>query len=138
MMAVLADPALFAFTGDGPPTETDLAERYRRQSTTPGWLNWVLRTHGSGEVVGTVQATQRDERAAELAWVIGVPWQGHGYASEAVRSVVAALRAAGSRHLVAHVHPGHEASRRVAERAGLAPTGEVVDGEAVWEWRAPG
>ena len=51
--------------------------------------------------------------------------------------MVTALRAAGTRRLVARVRADHAASRRVAERAGLAPTGAVVDDEDEWEWRAP-
>jgi hypothetical protein len=34
--------------------------------------------------------------------------------------------------VVAHVHPGHLASQRVASAAGLSPTTDVVDGETRW------
>jgi len=34
--------------------------------------------------------------------------------------------------LVAHIHPDHLASARVAERLGLAPTDAVQDGEVRW------
>jgi RimJ/RimL family protein N-acetyltransferase len=42
------------------------------------------------------------------------------------------LRAGGIAHLVAHVHPEHRASERVAERLGLTATDVVVDGETRW------
>jgi hypothetical protein len=34
--------------------------------------------------------------------------------------------------VVAHIHPAHVASERVAVRTGLTVTQEVVDGERVW------
>lgn len=55
-----------------------------------------------------------------------------GYAREAARSLAGFLRESG-RTVVAHIHPGHLASQRVARATGLAPTGEVRDdGEMRW------
>ena len=34
--------------------------------------------------------------------------------------------------VIAHIHPAHLASQRVARAAGLSPTGEVHDGEVRW------
>jgi RimJ/RimL family protein N-acetyltransferase len=133
MVAVLADPALYTFTGGEPPTEADLVERYRRQSTRPGWLNWVLRTRDGGEAVGTVQATQRDERTAELAWVVGTRFQGAGYATEGTAAVIGWLRERGLDSFVAHIHPDHVASNAVASRLGFVSTDARKDGEARWE-----
>jgi RimJ/RimL family protein N-acetyltransferase len=68
---------------------------------------------------------------AEVAWVMVRPAQGRGHATEAARSVVAVLQAAGWT-VVAHIHPGHLASQRVARSAGLSPTADVHDGETRW------
>jgi len=68
---------------------------------------------------------------AEVAWVVVRAAQGRGYAKEAARSLVAVLQEAGWT-VVAHIHPGHLASQRVARAAGLAPTGEIRDGEMRW------
>jgi RimJ/RimL family protein N-acetyltransferase len=57
--------------------------------------------------------------------------QGHGYAKEAARSLVALLHGAGWT-VIAHIHPGHLASQRVARGAGLSPTTDVRDGEIRW------
>ncbi|MFJ7203468.1 GNAT family N-acetyltransferase [Streptomyces sp. NPDC098789] len=141
MVGVLADPALHAFIG-GAPAELDaLRARYARQaagSPDPAvlWGNWVLRSRAGGRLVGTVQATVEDG-TAEVAWVIGTAWQGHGYAREAARALVAALTApavgpAVAHTVVAHVHPDHHASAAVAAACGLAPTAEVQDGEVRW------
>jgi len=53
------------------------------------WCNWILRREPGGEAVGYVQATISGEgRRAEIAWVVGLPWQGRGYATEAARALV--------------------------------------------------
>jgi RimJ/RimL family protein N-acetyltransferase len=81
-----------------------------------------------------VQATVTEggERA-EVAWVIGVPWQGRGYAGDAASALVRALLDCGVRHVVAHIHPEHAASASVARRAGLEPTDVEVHGERRWQ-----
>ena len=67
----------------------------------------------------------------EVAGVLARPAQGHGYAREAARSLVALLQERGW-IVIAHIHPGHLASQRVASGAGLSPTSEIHDGEIRW------
>jgi len=44
------------------------------------------------------------------------------------------LVAGGTRRMVAHIHPDHAASGKVAAALGLEPTGEVdYDGETIWK-----
>ncbi|MFF6773266.1 GNAT family N-acetyltransferase [Streptomyces sp. NPDC012637] len=134
----LADPALHAFVGGAPLTEPELRARHARMlagSPDPAvsWCNWVLRLRGSGEAVGTVQATVGPE-GAEIAWVVGTPWQGRGLAREAAVALADWLRSRGVPALVAHVHPDHHASAAVAAAAGLAPTEVLQDGERRWQW----
>jgi RimJ/RimL family protein N-acetyltransferase len=139
MVGVLCDAALFTFTGGSPPSRATLEQRYARQvggSPDPHeeWHNWVVRSGDGGPAVGYVQATVWPlERAAELAWVVGTPWQGRGYARDAAALVVEHLVATGVTRVVAHVHPEHVASQRVAASLGLRPTGRLVDGEQEWE-----
>jgi RimJ/RimL family protein N-acetyltransferase len=75
-------------------------------------------------------------RSAEIAWAVGVPWQGQGIASEAAHAVVAWLEAHGVHTITAHINPDHHASVGVAARAGLHPTGEMREqrgiGEQLW------
>ncbi|MFE7649843.1 GNAT family N-acetyltransferase [Streptomyces phaeoluteigriseus] len=138
MAAVLSDPALHTFIGGSPSTPEALRARYERLvagSPDPAatWWNWVLRLRESGRLVGTVQATVTEEgRLAEIAWVVGTPWQGRGLATEAARTLVDGLREQGVRTVVAHIHPEHHASAAVAAAAGLVPTGEEQDGEVRW------
>ncbi|MEV5435991.1 GNAT family N-acetyltransferase [Streptomyces sp. NPDC052682] len=137
MAGVLADPALYVFIGGAPSAVEELRDRYERlvagaPDRGVSWCNWVLRDRAEQCLVGTVQATVGAEGCAEIAWVVGTPWQGRGFASEAARGLVGWLRSRNVRTVVAHVHPEHRASAAVARAAGLAPTGETEDGETRW------
>lgn len=139
MATVLSSPALHTFTGGEPLTQDALRTRYERLaagSPDPAaeWCNWVLRLRVEDCLVGTVQATITEAGSvAEIAWVVGVPWQGQGIASEAARGLVSWLAGRPAvRTVVAHIHPDHRASAAVATAAGLAPTEERQDGEVRW------
>jgi RimJ/RimL family protein N-acetyltransferase len=140
MVGVLADPRLYSFIGGGPPDRESLRARYTRQSAgqsadgTEEWHNWIVRLRPDGTAIGFVQATVVDAGAvAGIAWLIGVPWQGRGFAVEAVRALVSWLDRRGIRTVVAHIRPDHHASGSVAARAGLEPTNELDDlGEQIW------
>ncbi|MFB6718882.1 GNAT family N-acetyltransferase [Kribbella sp. NPDC056345] len=133
MAGVLSDPALYAFTGGEPPTVDALRARYERQVAGSGradehWLNWVVRA--GDELIGFVQSTVTGS-TAEVAWVIGSAWQGHGYAKEAARGLADRLKAQDLR-IVAHIHPDHSASAAVAAAVGLSRTDQLDDGEYLW------
>jgi RimJ/RimL family protein N-acetyltransferase len=139
MLDVLDDPALYAFIGGEPPTLDQLRARHRRlakghsSNGAEEWRNWIVRRKADGRPIGTVQATiVVASGLADVAWVIGVPWQGQGLASEAAGAVVRWLEWRGIETITAHIHPNHHVSARVASRVGLAPTDEVEDGERVW------
>ncbi|MFJ4711981.1 GNAT family N-acetyltransferase [Streptomyces sp. NPDC088785] len=140
MAGVLADPALYTFTGGGPPAPAELRARYARQvagapDAGTEWHNWVLREEASGRLTGYVQATVA-AGAADVAWVVGTAAQGRGLAREAALGMARWLAARGTPDLVARIHPGHHASARVARALGLTPSGEVdADGEDVWTGR---
>jgi RimJ/RimL family protein N-acetyltransferase len=142
MVDVLGDQRMHTFTGGAPLSLEQLRTRYRHLAVghSPDgaelWFNWIVRVDG-GQPVGVVQATvAADGTRADVAWEIGVPWQGRGYASAAAAAVVRWLVAGGVGEVRALVHPEHEASARVAARAGLQVTTELVDGELVWRLEA--
>lgn len=143
MADVLSDAVLYAFTRGSPPGSAELAARYERQVAGSGdpaeqWHNWVVRLGDGGPAVGYVQATVGPaEGDAELAWVVGKQWQGHGVAREAAGLVVDHLLAGGALRVVAHVHPDHVASQRVAAALGMLPTDRRVDGEVEWALVVP-
>ncbi len=69
---------------------------------------------------------------AEIAWVIGHPWQGRGYAKRAAELLVAELVDCGVCRVAAHIHPDHVASQRIALHLEMVASDAVVDGETRW------
>jgi RimJ/RimL family protein N-acetyltransferase len=163
MAAALGDPALHRFTGGAPSSVADLRRRYAAMIAGPGrpgesWLNWVVALDGvavdgvavdgvavdgvavdgaaldGAPLVGWVQATVVDGDA-DVAWVVGTPWQRRGIAVEAAAAMVAWLDGNGVHAVSAWIHPGHEASIGVARALRLEVTDEVVDGEVRWQRR---
>ncbi|MQA25639.1 MAG: GNAT family N-acetyltransferase [Micromonosporaceae bacterium] len=140
MAAVLSDRALHTFIGGTPDTAQALRSRYQRMTAggsdpAVSWLNWVIRLRDEACLTGTVQATISPSdhgHFAEVAWVVGTPWQGRGIASEAARGLVDWLSQQPVRTVIAHVHPDHQASAAVAAAAGLTPTDEWHEGEIRW------
>lgn len=137
MAVALSDPDLHIFIGGAPASPDELRSRYERMLAGPeeagrSWCNWVIRLREDDCLVGTVQATITPEREAEIAWVVGVPWQGRGIATEAADALVAWLSRQRVGSVIAHVHPRHAASGAVARSVGLTPTTEVHDGEILW------
>jgi RimJ/RimL family protein N-acetyltransferase len=140
MVEVLGDERLHEFIGGHPASHADLVRRYERLVEGSGnpdeiWLNWIVHGGVDQRPVGTVQATvtrHGSSWGATVAWVIGTPWQGRGFAAEAARALVGWLHGQGASVVSAHIHPAHRASEKVAERAGLTATAEYVDGERVW------
>jgi RimJ/RimL family protein N-acetyltransferase len=139
MAAALADPDLHAFIGGAPLSPPDLRARYERlvagsPDAAVSWCNWVIQVRDPGCLAGTVQATiSADGPTAEVAWVVGTPWQGQGIATEAARALVAWLGQQSVPAVIAHIHPDHRASAAVATAAGLTPTDERHDGEVRWQ-----
>lgn len=139
MVPVLAEEGLYRFTGGKAPSLTELQSRYRAQvagspSKDQIWHNWIIRFEGTA--VGFVQATVTGD-TADVAWVVGVEWQGRGIAREAARAMCRWLLGCGVGRLLAHIHPDHAASTRVAVALGFESTGSVDgDGEMVWELRS--
>jgi RimJ/RimL family protein N-acetyltransferase len=140
MAAVLSDPALYTYIGGAPDTAQVLRSRYQRMtagSPDPAvtWLNWVIRLRDESCLTGTVQATispGAPGAVAEIAWVVGTPWQGRGIATEAAQRLAGWLSRPPVHAVIAHVHPEHRASAAVATAAGLTPTNEWHDGEIRW------
>lgn len=161
MATVLSDPGLFRFIGGGPPSPQALHARYEALAAGSGdpgvsWCNWVIRltdpgclagdpgcltgdggwlSGERGRLTGTVQATitaAAGPLVAEVAWVVGRRWQGHGIATEAARALVGWLGQQAVQTVIAHIHPGHRASMGVAAAAGLTPRDRWQDGEREW------
>src|ERR1051325_11704040 len=126
MAEVLGDPALHEFIGGAPLPLDELRARYERLARGPapyhqeGWFNWTVRHRD--HPIGYVQATVLPGPRASLAWVIGVPWQGHGYATEAAQGMVGWLPPQGGPELRRRRPPAgplpHPGTRRRRSRLG--------------------
>ena len=112
MVGVLSGDALYAYTGGAPPGLDELRARYAGQAAgspdgSEEWRNWILRRQPGGQAVGYVQATITGQgRRAEIAWVVGLDWQGRGYAAEAAQALVTWLDSRGTAVIQAHTPPG--------------------------------
>ena len=140
MVNVLADPALYEFIGGEPLTQLQLLEKYSQQTlgySSAGdeiWLNWVLRD--SGTAIGYVQATVTmidGQPSADLAWLVGTPWQSQGYATMAVQLMMHWLMQQDVDIFTAEIAPNHAASQRIAEKLNLQNTHRLTaEGEEIW------
>lgn len=140
LFGLLKEPSLHSFIGGRPPSNLEvlcdkitLWEKRQSPAGDEVWLNWTVRQKLDGVAVGYIQATIKLNQA-ELAWVIGIPFQKQGYAVEATRTVLAWLMNHFKiRQLRANIHPDNLPSQSVAKHIGLQRTFEVTEeGENVW------
>ncbi|MEP0545458.1 MAG: GNAT family N-acetyltransferase [Rhodothermales bacterium] len=109
------------------PYPDDGAVRFVEDLVLPGraaGTQYAFVIVAGGEVVGhiSVKNVDRARGEAEIGYWIGRPYWGRGYASEAVRRIVAfAFEEIGLRRLYAHVLAHNPASGRVLEKAGFVP-----------------
>ena len=140
-MSLLADARLYQFMGGDAPSLDELRKRYEgwsKRGSRDGrerWLNWVIRQKSDIRSLGTVQATVITDKGrllADMGWIVGTEHQGKGYATEAAQALVVWLFDCGVEEIVAHVHPAHVASGRVASKIGMEQTEEWLLGERRW------
>ena len=136
LFGVLNDQRLHEFIGDHPLPLDELQVRYQRLAVGHSddgketWFNWIVRLRSNNDPVGTLQATITGtgvDQETEISWVVGVPWQGQGIATEATIALVGWLEQQGFLKISAYIHPDHVASQKVASNAGLTVTDEVGD-----------
>lgn len=142
MVDVLADPALYEFTGGRAPTFDQLGARYRAQSVRHSadgrqwWCNWIVVLLDQEVPVGYVQATVERSGSvleADVAWVVRPQDQRRGLATEAARGMLDWLAQYGVERYAAYIHTRHAASARVASKLGMHRTAVTHDGETRWE-----
>jgi RimJ/RimL family protein N-acetyltransferase len=74
--------------------------------------------------------------AVELGWTVFARHRRRGYATETARALMEwATRAFGIRRFVSATTSENRPSLRVHEKLGFARTGQVVDGEIIFELR---
>lgn len=127
MFAVLGDPAIYEYENEPPPSVDWLRQRFTKLESrlspdgTEQWLNWVMRLPASG-LIGYVQATVFPSARAAIAYQLASSFWGRGFASEAVRAMIAEL--AGHyrvESLSAVLKRENLRSLRLLERLGFSP-----------------
>jgi len=95
---------------------------------------WAIEVRDTGVVAGTILLKPlpgRDEAVRtddiEMGWHLHPDSQGHGYATEAARAVLAREFSTGTREIYAVVSPGNEPSMAVCRRLGMAHVGRRTD-----------
>lgn len=109
--------------------------RYRvwSRGTSPDgserWLNWAARLRGTETYVGWFQATVRDDRTSEIAYVVFPDHQRQGFAREAASGVIGhLLRDHRVGRVYATVDRRNAASIALATSLGMTPA-EPRDGD---------
>lgn len=152
LFPVLADPALYRWIDQGPPTSLErLHEVYRvlegRQSPDgqETWLNWVLFARNHSGPLGYVQASVLADGRAWVAYVLGHAGSGHGYATEAVAAMLQHLfQRLGVHQAMASVEEANARSIALLARLGFSRAlGDALQGheltatEQLWLQAAP-
>jgi RimJ/RimL family protein N-acetyltransferase len=125
MAALLSDPNVMAYYA-APKTRAE-ARAWIEWNTANyaqhGYGLWIIETL-DGEFIGDCGLTWQDvngRRELEVGYHVRAAAQGRGYATEAAAACRDFARAAvGAAKLVAIIHPANVASRRVAEKIGMA------------------
>ena len=119
----LMEPSVYAHISRAcPKTISELAAEFARVSAGPPvdrigeiWWNFAVRLH-TGEYIGRVQATIHDG-LAEVAYMFGSLYWGHGYATEAVHWLHGRITESQlATSLWATVNPDNSRSARLLER----------------------
>ena len=108
-----------------PYTPADAEQWIALTNTQPGDAHFVIEC--ADTIVGVCSIEQRDSGDREIGYWFGVPFWGHGYATEAVRALIDhAFEIGGDQALVAGSRVSNPASRRVLEKCGFQWTGVAL------------
>lgn len=140
LLELFSDPEVARFLGGAPP---EREQCWRMLAFLLG--HWALRGYGlflveergSGALVGRVGLLHPEGYpGVELAWTIGRPFWGKGYASEAARAARVWAGSLGLPPLISLIAPENRRSIRVAEKLGARIERRIErSGEPLDIWR---
>ena len=140
LFPIFRDVDLWRYTGrEEPKTLTAMQERYRRLESRRSpdgkelWLNWAVEQREDGRPVGVVQASVPISRShADIAYVLGRAFWGHGLAIDAVNAMLDFLRVTlHVRTARASVDSRNLPSVKLLERLGFR-IDDAIDPMSVW------
>lgn len=104
------------------------------------WLSAAVEEQASGELVADVSLLWASElhRQGELGFIVHPRRQGHGYATEACRPLLAfAFETLGLHRVIGRLEPRNTGSARVLEKLGMRREAHLVENEWVkGEWQS--
>lgn len=130
-MAMMADPEVTRFLGDGKPLSRVDAWRqlamFAGHWTLKGFGLWAVEERATGKLLGRIGCMEPEGWPGfEIGYTLARPAWGQGYARE---GAAAALRYAretlGKRDIISIIRPGNAGSIRVATSLGATPDGTV-------------
>ncbi len=121
------DPAPPPYMADALPV---VRERLRTHPSEAEWWNWLIVERETGEAVGSVAfaGPVNAEGAVLVGYAMYAGHDGHGYATEAVKAMVAwAFAQPGVREVRALAPVWNTPALRVAENVGMRPVASQED-----------
>jgi RimJ/RimL family protein N-acetyltransferase len=108
----------------------------------PWTLGFAVVHRGDERVIGSAafKGAPDEDGVVEIAYGIAPSYEGHGYATEAAKALVAFARErVDVTSIRAHTKPENDASGRVLAKSGFQQVGEVEDPDdgLVWRWERP-
>jgi RimJ/RimL family protein N-acetyltransferase len=131
-----SDPEAARYQGWETPYSLEQARDFLEEMNaaapgTPGqWYAFALERKDGGEMIGDCawKLLAEDARQAEIGYTLARPWQGQGYASEAVTCLIDFLfDQFGLQRVRANIDPRNLPSARLLERVGMRFEGRFVD-----------
>ncbi|HEY0776502.1 MAG TPA: GNAT family N-acetyltransferase [Gemmatirosa sp.] len=131
-VAMMADPAVTRFLGDGRPLSR--ADAWRQLAlivghwTLRGFGLWAAEERATGALVGRVGCYEPDGwPGCEVGYVLAPQFWGRGYATEGARAALEYAHGVLARdRVISLIHPDNVASARVATRLGATEDGRIA------------
>lgn len=138
-----ADPAVSRYQGWCPASVAEARDFIERQAgaslvTPDSWVQRAIRLRDSGDLIGDlgIHVPADIDGSVEFGITIAPAWQGHGYATEALREVFGLLFGpSGYRRIHASVDPRNGASMAMLRSLGMRQEAHHL--ESLWlrgEW----
>jgi [ribosomal protein S5]-alanine N-acetyltransferase len=126
---IMGDPQVMAFWDvaeiEDPDVVAAIVGAQVEEMAAGRAVYWAMRTLAAGQFLGSCDLSDIDRwnRRAEVGFMLGREAWGHGYAQEAMQSVIAFAGAGGVRKLAARTHLGNRRSEVLLQKLGFTEEG---------------
>ena len=129
LAAYRSDPDVARYQSWTPPVSADAAVELvsilaAGDPRQPGWFQYAVEHRAERCLIGDIGVRLHDNlMQADLGFTLAAGWQGHGYATEAVRTVLSHRFSQGLHRVSAECDARNERSARLLERVGFRREG---------------